>query len=467
VGLSETATKPTGSSRDLPAVGSLVAGKYRLERIIGEGGMGVVYEAVHQTLGQRLAVKVLHPRLELADEVVSRFQREARAAARLESAHIARVLDVDLLDDGTPFMVMELLEGSDLDHELETRGTLPPYEAARIIVEACAAMAEAHAHRIVHRDLKPANLFLASVRGERVVKVLDFGISKVQSDENVSMTMTQSVFGTPIYMSPEHVRSAKHVDARSDVWSLGVILYEAISGKAPFDGDSVTALAAAISIDKPKPLGSVTKTKLPEGFEAVVMRALEKDPSQRHASATALAAALRPFVDERTRALVDSLVRTYGGVSVEAGSPRPRALWLGVGIGALAGVGALVAVLVTRARAEREVEPEPPRAAASSSPTVEVVPSQALTSASEPTPQATTSTAASSSATAVAPTARGPTTATPAMPASTTAAPSAASVASMAPAPTTTAQATSAPAQTAAPKPTATTKPPDDNPLHL
>src|SRR5262249_22784955 len=229
-------------------------GKYTIARVIGEGGMGVVFEARHRRLDKRVAIKLLHGPARSLSDVVARFEREAKAAVQLRGHHVARVYDVDTLPDGSPYMVMEYRHGRDLSSEMAGRGIFPVGEAIGYVLEACAAMSEAHELGIIHRDLKPANLFLTEYADARVVKVLDFGISKVKSEDNVSVTTTQSTLGTPLYMSPEQVRSAKHVDGRSDIWSLGVILYEMLSGEPPFVGDSASAIIASIAADVPKPL---------------------------------------------------------------------------------------------------------------------------------------------------------------------------------------------------------------------
>src|SRR5581483_11428814 len=203
-------------------VGTILAGKYKIVRVLGRGGMGVVYEAWHQRLHQRVAIKMLLPDFTTDADLVGRFEREALAAAKLESPRVAKVLDVDTTSDGLPYMVIEFLEGHDLEAELHDRGQLPIAEAVAIIMEACVPIAEAHAKGIVHRDLKPSNLFIQEKDGERRLKLLDFGISKISEAGDVKITASFQSLGTPQYMSPEQVRHSKEIDGRTDIWSLGV-----------------------------------------------------------------------------------------------------------------------------------------------------------------------------------------------------------------------------------------------------
>ena len=279
-------------TRALPEFGQVLAGKYRLVRKLGEGGMGVVFEAEHVRIKQRVAIKMLLPEVLELPDVVSRFEREARAAGQLRSENTARVLDVDVSEDGMPYMVMEFLDGYDLSQVLEQRAQVPVELAVDYVLQACNAMAEAHAAGIVHRDLKPSNLFL--VGGERgTIKVLDFGISKVENDKDNRVTATTTVVGTPLYMSPEQVRSAKHVDARTDIWALGIILYELLAGKTPFEG-SMTAAAAAICIDDPPPITQY-RQDVPPDLADHIRVCLEKDPSKRYPNVQSLAVAIAPF----------------------------------------------------------------------------------------------------------------------------------------------------------------------------
>ncbi len=278
-------------------IGDVIADKYEVVDFIGQGGMGLVLEGVHRGLGQRVAIKLLRRDAKHDEELFARFEREARAAAQLRSRHAVRVYDVGTTENGTPFMVMEVLEGHDLDLELARHGRLEVRDAVSYVLQVCSAMAEAHALGIVHRDLKPHNLFLAQEGNDVVVKVLDFGISKTADEGSKSLTQTSSALGTPLYMSPEQIRSAKHVDARTDIWSLGVILYELIAGRPPFDADNPTAIIAAITADTPTPLGEVCP-EVPKALSDAVMRALAKKPSERFADVASFAAAIAPFGDE-------------------------------------------------------------------------------------------------------------------------------------------------------------------------
>ena len=275
--------------------GDVFAQKYVILSVLGEGGMGVVYEAEHTMLAQRVAIKMLKDSARESDEFVKRFGREARASAKLRGVNVARVYDVDILDDGTPYMVMEYLEGHDLGAELDARGQLPISEAVGYVLEAASAMAEAHELGVVHRDLKPSNLYFAEQKdGSRVLKVLDFGISKTLFEQEVSVTMTQSSLGTPMYMSPEQIRSAKNVDRRTDIWSLGVILYEMLTGDVPFDGESPSAIIASVTADPIVPPRE-KRADIPEELDAIVMKALSKNADGRFDSIEQLAEALLDF----------------------------------------------------------------------------------------------------------------------------------------------------------------------------
>lgn len=291
----------------LPAVGDEILGKYRILKLLGRGGMGVVYAATHVELQETVAIKMLTPELIEREEVVVRFMREARAAAKIKNEHAVRVLDVGKLADGVPYMVMEFLEGEDLEHVLAARGPLPLKDAIAYIAESATALGEAHRLGIVHRDIKPANLFLATrSNGSRVVKVLDFGISKVTNDAMLAgsgATRTEAVMGTPMYMSPEQLRSSRDVDARADVWSLGVVFYELMTGAFPFDGESLPVLYSAILGLPYKPIRQL-RPDLPPAIEQIVARCLEKDRDKRFGSVEEFVAALAPHADAAGAGLV-------------------------------------------------------------------------------------------------------------------------------------------------------------------
>jgi serine/threonine protein kinase len=288
--------------------GDLVAGKYRVEGVIGVGGMGVVVSARHEQLGQRVAIKVVRDLALRNDDAVQRFLREARAAVKLKSEHAARVLDVGTLDTGAPYMVMEFLDGSDLGRVLEERGPVSIELAAEWVAQACEALAEAHAAGIVHRDLKPQNLFLARmVGGTSKVKVLDFGVSK--SIETLTsgpgaLTSTRSMLGSPLYMAPEQMRSSRDVDARVDVWALGVVLFELLTQRCPFEADAMPELCLKVVSDPPQRL-SAFRPDVPEAMALVIERCLEKNADQRFSNAAELASALEPFIPPGSRGVVE------------------------------------------------------------------------------------------------------------------------------------------------------------------
>jgi serine/threonine-protein kinase len=283
--------------------GDVLAGKYVVEEVLGAGGMGVVVAAKHQQLGERVAVKFLRPIYAVQVEIVERFLREARAAVRIKSEHVARIIDVGTMETGAPYMVMEHLVGTDLDELLEREGPLSPARAAGYVLQAAEALAHAHVLGIVHRDLKPANLFLTRrVDGSPVVKILDFGISKDETttDTSRALTATSAILGSPHYMSPEHARDAKNVDARADVWSLGVVLYELCTGKRPFDGDSVAVIFSGILNDTPRPMRAL-RADVPAEMDAVVARCLIKDREERIQNVAELAELLAPFAPEEAK----------------------------------------------------------------------------------------------------------------------------------------------------------------------
>lgn len=308
--------------------GQILIGKYRIERVLGIGGMGVVVAATHVHLEERVAIKFLLPEALYNSEAVARFIREARAAVRIKSEHVARVSDVGTLESGSPYMVMEYLEGTDLSELVQRQGAMSVPDAVESLLQACEAIAEAHALHIVHRDLKPANLFMIRrPDGTPSVKVLDFGISKIGGPpgtaSDMGMTKTTAVMGSPLYMSPEQMASSRDVDQRTDIWALGVILYELISGRIPFNADTMPQLCAMILQQSPPALRTI-RPEVPEGLEQVIARCMQKERSQRYNTVAELAQALLPFAPRRARASVERISRVIGGEGYVPSSAAPQ-----------------------------------------------------------------------------------------------------------------------------------------------
>lgn len=327
-GLESTQGADSNEALAFPRPGEVLLGKYTLEKVLGKGGMGTVFAARHGELGQLVAIKVLHSN---ASTAAARFLREARISAGLLSEHTARVFDLGRTLAGAPFLVMEHLQGEDLSCVVR-RGPLPPLLAIDYALQICAALAEAHAAGVVHRDLKPSNVFVTRrADGSACLKVLDYGISKrlapEGSEESHSLTERHSLLGSPAYMSPEQLRESKDVDARADIWSVGVLLYELLTGSRPFKAPVLSALTVSIAADAPPPPSSVNPA-VPPALDRAVMRCLSKDPRARFASAAELSLALR-------------------------GPERPprRGRWrqrVGIGIGASALAAALFRLVVPR-----------------------------------------------------------------------------------------------------------------------
>ncbi|MEA2747848.1 MAG: eukaryotic-like serine/threonine-protein kinase [Myxococcales bacterium] len=288
--------KDTSPSEVAGIPGSLLAGKYRVEHVLGEGGMGVVVAATNEALRQRVAIKLLRSGALANAKALGRFEREARAAASLRSNHVARVLDVGKLEDGRPYMVMEYLEGRDLGDVIEQSAELPVSEAVDYVLQACEAIAEAHAAGIIHRDLKPKNLFLSrTVDGRPLVKVLDFGISKMDdAAEDMSLTRTTEIIGSPSYMSPEQLRASKGVDVRTDIWAIGVILFELLTKKVPFQAVTVTELVAVV-LTEPVPDLTLDRPDVPHALTEAIHRCLAKKREDRFASVADLVRTIAPF----------------------------------------------------------------------------------------------------------------------------------------------------------------------------
>jgi serine/threonine-protein kinase len=294
--------------------GTVLGGKYRVERVLGAGGMGVVMEATHLVLQQRVAVKCLLRAAAITPDGINRFLREGRAAARLQNEHVSRVMDVGQLESGEPYLVMEMLRGRDLSEVVREDGPLPVPVAVGYVLQACEAIAEAHAVGIVHRDLKPSNLFVtARPDSTPLVKVLDFGISKLTGADqgegvDAAMTGTNAFLGSPMYMSPEQMKSSRNVDVRTDIWSLGAILYELLTGRPPFAAENVLGLIAVMASEPPKPPRSL-RPDLPEALESAILACHEKDPSRRVQTVADLAKLLEPYADDESAMSVRRIVR--------------------------------------------------------------------------------------------------------------------------------------------------------------
>ncbi len=280
---------------DIPPSQGPVGGKYELIKLIGRGGMGSVWEGRHNELGTRVAIKFIETEYAKNEEALKRFKNEALAATRIDSKHAIKIHDIGTTQDGKPYIVMELLNGEPLDKRIERCGRLSPQDTARIVQQVCRALQRAHDAGIVHRDLKPENIFIVHEDDDEVAKVLDFGIAKMKdpNDQSISgsQTKTGAVLGTPYYMSPEQARGLRTIDHRTDLWSMGVIVYKCIVGKLPFDGESLGDLLVKICT-APVPIPSHSLQGLPLAFDAWFMRALDRDPNQRYATATELADSL-------------------------------------------------------------------------------------------------------------------------------------------------------------------------------
>jgi serine/threonine-protein kinase len=303
--------------------GCVIAAKYRVDNVLGSGGMGVVLGATHLELDVTVAIKVMRPELAGNEEVVARMLFEARAAAKLRSAHVARVLDVGRLEGGAPYIVMERLEGRDLASALDELGAFPIQDSVDYILQVCEGLAEAHALGVVHRDLKPENLFLAATPEGSVLKVLDFGISKdvgnfFSRGPRSALTNAGSAVGSPYYMSPEQMRASLEVDSRADIWSLGCILFELLTGRCPFEGESLPAVCARV-LGEQAPSLQRHANEAPDELDAIIRRCLEKDRNERFENVGELAAALKDFASAEGQRSADRSLRVASGINLKSG----------------------------------------------------------------------------------------------------------------------------------------------------
>lgn len=301
------------SSQELPIQpGDVFLGKYRVERILGAGGMGVVAEVTHLALDQRIAMKFMLSHLADGGENIERFMREARAASKLRSEHVPKVLDFGTAEHDMPYLAMELLDGKDLAAMIRQPAPIDVTEVCEIGIQACEALSEAHGRGIIHRDIKPANLFVTRrTDGSPCLKVLDFGIAKQLNDagklDPQGLTATDAMIGSPYYMSPEQLRSARDVDARSDIWSLGVSLYQALTGKRPYVAENFGALILCIVETVPEHPRAL-RPDVPEALGNALLKCLQRKPADRHQNMYELASALAPFAPHRCHVLLDRIL---------------------------------------------------------------------------------------------------------------------------------------------------------------
>ncbi len=337
-------------------LGSTLSGRYMITRKIGQGGMGAVYEATHTLIGKTVAVKVLLDKYAQREAIVKRLKQEAQLASSLRHEHIIDITDFGSTEDGRTFVVMELLEGESLAELLSRESKLPEGRILRIASQAASALAAAHAKGIVHRDIKPENIFLLKRKELDFVKVVDFGISKslrsTGEEEEVRLTQTGMVLGTPLYMSPEQARGDEDLDARVDIYALGVIMYEAASGRVPFSGNNYLSVISQVLNEDPKPLRE-ERPELSEEFEAIVLRAMAKERNDRYASANDMLADLSALLDDPTHST--ERAKITGPRRLMPRAPKiPRMAWAIGGIGLAVGAAAMIVTLLMGSKAKKE-----------------------------------------------------------------------------------------------------------------
>ena len=373
---------PPASLPQVPHValgpGAIIGGKYRIDGFLGSGGMGVVLSATHLDLDAPVAIKIVRDDFAANEAIVSRLLFEARAVARMQSVHVVRVLDVARLPNGAPYVVMEKLRGADMAALLEQRTTIPPAEAIGYLLQACEGLSEAHGLGIVHRDLKPENLFLALTPEGVVLKILDFGISKnisaAREGRRTTLTKGGAAIGSPSYMAPEQIRAEPNLDARADIWSLGTILFELLTGRCPFEAETVAQMYQKVLTEAaPSLLDFVPDA--PVELNTIIRLCLQKDPSDRFQTVQELVMALRCLA----RPAIAPRPRMQSGVEVIAASPSSPP---GVSLSVKLGLCATATLLATASVAfwQLQLRTAPPRASLSAS-----LPARPAALAAEPT----------------------------------------------------------------------------------
>ncbi len=376
------ATLASSPARTAELIGVTLSGRYLITRKVGQGGMGAVYEATHTLIGKRVAVKVLLEKYARREAIVQRLEQEARLASSCQNEHIIDITDFGTTEDGRTFVVMEYLEGESLSECLARETRLPEQRILRIVSQAASALAAAHAKGIVHRDVKPENLFLLRRKDQDFVKVVDFGISKSlrasdEAEEQPRLTQTGMVLGTPLYMSPEQARGDDELDARVDIYALGVIMYESATGRVPFIGNNYLSVISQVLNEEPRPLRAL-RPELSEEFEAIVLRAMEKDRAERYASANELLADLTALLDDPTRSTERARITGPRRKAVRTRSPLKIATWIALVAVVISAVVTTVVMLfggrevIKEARDRRELAANPSPVAVDAAPPVEI-----------------------------------------------------------------------------------------------
>jgi serine/threonine-protein kinase len=362
-------SRPSGAdphNREAELVGATLSGRYLVTRKVGQGGMGAVYEATHTLIGKRVAVKVLLEKYARREAIVQRLEQEARLASSCQNEHIIDITDFGTTDDGRTFVVMEFLEGESLSETLARETRLPEQRILAIVSQAASALVAAHAKGIVHRDIKPENLFLLRRKDKDFVKVVDFGISKSlrasdEAEEAPRLTQTGMVLGTPLYMSPEQARGDDELDARVDIYALGVIMYEAATGRVPFSGTNYLSVISQVLNEQPVPPRTL-RPELSEELEAIILRAMDKDRDERYASARELLDDVTALLDDPTRSTERAKITAPRKRAASRKSPLKIAVWVALVAVVIAAVVTTVVMLFggTAAVEQRAVPPPPP-----------------------------------------------------------------------------------------------------------